>query len=126
MVPPAAGPVRPVRAMLTMRVPSEAAHQFEREWAQVARWVAGQHGCVRQTLSRVHDSGDPVYMLISDWSDLPAFRRFERSRRQDEVTAGLRALRTSARMEVAAIVEHREKPAGGQAATAPGPECNVR
>ena len=123
MAPSAAGPVR---AMLTMEVPSEAAQQFEREWARVARWAAGQQGCIRQTLSRVDEPGDPVYMLISDWSGLPAFRRFERSPRQDEVTAGLRALRISARMEVAAIVEHREKPAGGQAAATPGPGGGAR
>lgn len=123
MAPPVAGPVR---AMLTMTVPSAAAQQFEREWARVARWVAGQQGCVRQTLSRVYGTGDPVYMLISDWSDLSAFRRFERSPQQDEATAGLRALRTSSRMDVAAIVEHREKPGGHQSAAAPGPPGGAR
>jgi heme-degrading monooxygenase HmoA len=105
MPAPASGPVR---ATLTMTLPAGAAQEFEEEWARVARWVAGKAGCLRQTLARAGDTAECVYVITSDWSDLAAYRQFEHSQRQDDMTARLRALRTSARMEIHAIVRHHE------------------
>jgi heme-degrading monooxygenase HmoA len=95
------------RAVLTMSVPSGATDTFEAEWSRVAQWVAGQHGCLRQTLAR-GAGPEPVYVITSDWADLATYQRFERSEAQDAMTSGLRALRTTARMEVLTIVDHRE------------------
>jgi heme-degrading monooxygenase HmoA len=103
-----------------MNVPGEAAQKFEQEWARVARWVAEQDGCLRQTLSRVRDAHEPVYVISSDWADLPTYRRFEHSPLQDEMTAGLRALRTGARMEIVAILDHRERVTTASRAAATG------
>jgi heme-degrading monooxygenase HmoA len=104
-MPPPAGVG--VRAVLTMTVPAENADNFEREWTRVAHWIAHQDGCLRQTLSR---SAEPeaMYIITSDWTDLPTYQRFERSAGQDNMTAALRALRSTARMEILTVVAHRE------------------
>ena len=98
----------PVRAVLMMTVPADRAAAFEREWSRVADWVAGQPGCLRQTLSRAGDGGPASYVITSDWVDRPSYERFEHSSRQDTATAGLRELRTSVDMQVLSIVEHKE------------------
>ncbi len=98
---------RQIRAVLSMTVPVENSNLFEREWRRVAGWVESQPGCLRQTLSR-GQADEPLYVITSDWIDLGAFRAFETSSRQDAATAGLRALRRSAHMEILTIVDHRE------------------
>ncbi|TMR06720.1 antibiotic biosynthesis monooxygenase [Nonomuraea turkmeniaca] len=92
----------PVRAVLTMAVPPARAEEFELAWQQVASWAREQPGCLRQSLC----AADGAFVITSDWSDEESFRRFERSPEQDELTAGLRRLRTSARMEVQRILHH--------------------
>ncbi|GAA3602612.1 hypothetical protein GCM10022419_103710 [Nonomuraea rosea] len=93
----------PVRAVLTMAVPAARADEFELAWQRAATWAGRQPGCLRQSLCAT----DAGYVITSDWSDEESFRRFERSPGQDEATARLRALRTSARMEVQRIVHHQ-------------------
>lgn len=112
---------QPVRAVLIMTVPDALTDQFEQEWERVSHWVSHQDGCLRQTLSR-SPSAEPTYVITSDWTDLPAFQRFERSGGQENMTARLRVMRRTARQEVLGIVCHREAPdrtgypvAGGRA-----------
>jgi heme-degrading monooxygenase HmoA len=102
------GAERAVRAVLTMTVPQHAATEFEREWAAVAEWVQGQAGCLRQTLARVAGDEETTYVITSDWVDRATYHSFETGSRQDGATAGLRELRTSVRMDVLEIIEHRE------------------
>nr|SBO99416.1 hypothetical protein BN4615_P8932 [Nonomuraea gerenzanensis] len=92
-----------MRAVLTMAVPAARAQEFELAWKRAATLAQEQPGCLRQTLCAT----DTGYVITSDWSDEESFRRFERSPEQDEATAGLRALRTSARMEVHRILHHQ-------------------
>ncbi|WP_342769902.1 antibiotic biosynthesis monooxygenase [Thermomonospora umbrina] len=101
--------------VLTMTVRSEDATTFEAAWARAADWAGTRPGCLRQTLalSPSRPSGtvagtELTYQITSDWSDADRFHAFERSPEQDEVTAGLRMLRTSVRMELWKIVDHQE------------------
>jgi heme-degrading monooxygenase HmoA len=96
-----------VRAVLTMTVPQPSSADFEREWRAVATWVQSQAGCLQQTLGRAVGDGDTTYVITSDWTDYDTYRHFETSERQDGVTAGLRGLRTSVRMEVLEIIDHK-------------------
>ena len=96
-----------VRAALTMTVPTESGPEFERRWAEVASWAQDQPGCLRQSLARAAEEGTTTYVITSDWADRATFRQFETSSQQDEATKGLRALRTSVRMDVLEIVDHR-------------------
>ncbi|MEV8635676.1 antibiotic biosynthesis monooxygenase family protein [Streptosporangium sp. NPDC051023] len=96
-----------VRAVLTMTVRPESADAFEKEWAVVATWAQRQEGCLRQALCRDTGSEEVTYVITSDWADRDTYKRFETSERQDGITAGLRGLRTSVRMEVLDIIDHR-------------------
>ena len=98
-----------VRAVLIMTVPAEATEAFEQEWERVAHWVARQDGCLRQTLAR-SPAAEPTYVITSDWADLATYQRFERGDEQDAMTARLRELRSTARMEVVTILRHHESP----------------
>jgi heme-degrading monooxygenase HmoA len=77
--------------------------EFEQAWEKVADAASRSPGNLRQTLLR---AGEDDYVVTSDWVSRDAFTSFERSPEQDELTAPLRALRTSARMEVAEILVH--------------------
>jgi heme-degrading monooxygenase HmoA len=93
-----------IRVVLTMTVPAANAEAFESAWQGAAEYAGRRPGCLAQTLGR--QAGDElVYHVSSEWTDLDTFRSFERSAGQDEATAGLRRLRSSARMEWYEVVE---------------------
>jgi len=88
-----------VRATLQMKVKDGRGPDFERAWRAIAEQVRTVPGNVRQTLER--DPEDPdSFVVTSDWESREAFTLFERSPEQDELTAPLRELRSSARMTV--------------------------
>jgi heme-degrading monooxygenase HmoA len=90
---------RMVRATLQMKVKDGRGPDFERAWRAIADEVRSAPGNVRQTLSR--DPQDPdSFVVTSDWSSREEFSEFERSPEQDELTAPLRELRSSAQMTV--------------------------
>lgn len=116
---PAAG--RPVRATLHMRVKPGREGDFAREWKAVADRTREARGNLRQTLLR--DPDDPrAFVITSDWVDRDAFTAFERSPEQDDLTAGIRALRESARMSVHEIVRHVDAGTAGTAGSTEGEE----
>jgi heme-degrading monooxygenase HmoA len=88
-----------VRATLYMTVKEGRGPDFERAWQAIAEQVRSVPGNVHQTLAR--DPGDAdSFVVTSDWSNREVFGEFERSPQQDELTAPLRELRSSARMTV--------------------------
>lgn len=90
-----------------MTVKPGCGRDFEHKWAAIAEQIREFPGNLRQALAR--DLEDPnSFVVTSDWSDLEAFRSFESSREQDDVTTPLRELRTSARMTVHEIVSDVE------------------
>ncbi|MBA2558653.1 MAG: antibiotic biosynthesis monooxygenase [Propionibacteriales bacterium] len=97
-----------VRIVLEMRVlDSCEPADFLREWDNVSKAVATFSGNLGQALGRSL-LDDRIFFVTSDWIDEPSFRAFETSERQDELTAGLRSLRASARMNVQQIlIEHK-------------------
>jgi heme-degrading monooxygenase HmoA len=88
-----------VRATLYMTVKEGRGPDFERAWRAIAEQVRSVPGNVRQTLARDPEDSDS-FVVTSDWSDREVFGEFERSPEQDELTAPLRQLRSSARMTV--------------------------
>lgn len=96
-----------VRATLTLHVRAGRERSFERAWRAVAAEVRRTPGNVRQALLR--DPADPAaFVVTSDWESADAFREFERSPRQDALTAPIRALRESASLTVHELVAHLE------------------
>jgi heme-degrading monooxygenase HmoA len=102
-----------VRATLYMTVKEGRGPDFERAWRAIAEQVRAVSGNVRQTLARDPEDSDS-FVVTSDWSSREVFGEFERSPEQDELTAPLRELRSSARMTVHEILIDIEGGAGGR------------
>ena len=96
-----------VRATLRLTVRAGREHDFEQAWAEIAAEVRRAPGNLRQALLR-EGSEPAVFVITSDWETAAAFRAFERSPEQDELTEPLRALRDSSSMAVAQLVAHLE------------------
>ncbi|MBH1935799.1 antibiotic biosynthesis monooxygenase [Streptomyces sp. AV19] len=95
------GPV--FRVMLRMDIAPGRERDFERTWERVARRIAAEPANLGQALARdVTESG--VYHVVSDWTDEPAFREFERSEAHAGHRRRLRPFRLSGRMSVTRIV----------------------
>ena len=94
-----------VRATLRIAVLPGREQEFEDAWGKVAAVARGWPGNLRQSLLR---TADGTYLISSDWASRAAFGAFERSDSQDVLTAPIRALRTSASMEVAEFVSYVE------------------
>ncbi len=92
-----------IRATLQLRVRAGREPEFEAAWRLVARATSRWPGNLRQALLREADGG---YVITSDWVDRGAFGSFERSEEQDVLTAPIRALRESARMDIADVILH--------------------
>jgi heme-degrading monooxygenase HmoA len=102
-----------VRATLYMTVKDGRGPDFERAWRAIAEQVRAVPGNVRQTLARDPEDSDS-FVVTSDWSNREVFGEFERSPEQDELTAPLRELRSSARMTVHDVLIDIEGGAGGR------------
>lgn len=88
-----------VRATLHMKVKDGRGPDFERAWREIAEQVRSVPGNVRQTLARDPEDADS-FVVTSDWESRDVFGEFERSPEQDDLTAPLRELRSSAHMTV--------------------------
>ena len=99
-----------IRATLFMKVKAGREAEFEAAWRRVAEGARTAAGNLRQGLLR--DPREPgSFVITSDWESREAFASFERSPAQDALTAPLRELRESARMELYDLITHVE---GGQ------------
>ncbi|WP_239309864.1 MULTISPECIES: antibiotic biosynthesis monooxygenase [unclassified Frankia] len=94
-----------IRVTLTMRVRPNREQDFIDVWEKVALAASRATGNLRQSLLR---DGPCAFVITSDWTDREHFQAFERSPEQDALTAPLRDLRESVRMEVAEILVHLE------------------
>jgi heme-degrading monooxygenase HmoA len=101
-----------VRATLYMTVKEGRGPDFERAWQAIAEQVKAVPGNIRQTLARDPEDADS-FVVTSDWSDKEVFGEFERSPEQDELTAPLRELRSSARMTVHDVIVDLQNRDGG-------------
>jgi heme-degrading monooxygenase HmoA len=97
-----------VRASLYMKVKAGRGEDFEEVWRQIAQEVKQAPGNMRQALTRDPEDADS-FVVTSDWESREAFREFETSPEQDDLTAPLRDLRESARMTVHELVTHIER-----------------
>jgi heme-degrading monooxygenase HmoA len=94
-----------IRATLRMQVIPGRDDDFVGAWEKIAAAAATTDGNLGQCLLR----GQPgEFVITSDWASREAFSAFERSPEQDALTAGLRELRRSVRMDIAEIVAHVE------------------
>lgn len=96
-----------VRATLQMKVKEGRGEEFERAWRKIAEEIRRTPGNLRQALTR--DPGDAdSFVITSDWSSREAYSEFEHSPEQDDLTAPLRELRSSARQSVDDLLVHME------------------
>jgi len=96
-----------VRATLRMKVKQDRGDDFVAAWTRIAAEVRKDPGNLRQALSRDLEDRDS-FVVTSDWESREAFSAFETSPDQDELTAPLRELRESGRMEVHELLTHVE------------------
>jgi heme oxygenase (mycobilin-producing) len=88
-----------IRATLYMQVKEGREGDFEAAWQEVAEQARQIPGNLRQTLLR--DPDDPSgFLITTEWESREAYKAFELSPEQDDLTAPLRALRESARQVV--------------------------
>jgi heme-degrading monooxygenase HmoA len=66
------------RVMLRMVIKPGQEEQFEQEWYRSGSVITGQRANLGQWLSRSADEPG-VYYIVSDWTDEPRFREYERS-----------------------------------------------
>lgn len=88
-----------------MKVQAGHEQEFEQAWKVIAEQTRHVPGNLRQALLRNPTEPD-MFIITSDWESREAFGHFERSEAQDVLTAPLRALRKSARMDIQTLVMH--------------------
>lgn len=86
-----------LRVLLTLEVEPGREGEFEALWAEHAEFVAALPDNFGQSLLRRADSGTG-YVVLTDWADEPAFRRFEKSARQQEYLKRLWPMRAGGSM----------------------------
>jgi heme oxygenase (mycobilin-producing) len=110
-----------IRATLYMQVKEGREAEFERAWQNVAQQARRIPGNLRQTLLRDPDSPS-AFLITTEWESREAYKSFEVSPEQDDLTAPLRALRESARQvvyDVVADVEHGDVDRGSSESPRP-------
>lgn len=85
------------RVMLRMRIRPGAEEEFERTWLTIGKAVTDHPANIGQWLLR-GDEDEPVYYIISDWTDEPRFREFEHSAEHLEHRKQLHPYRTGGEM----------------------------
>jgi heme-degrading monooxygenase HmoA len=97
-----------------MKVKEGRGRDFERAWHDIAERARLVPGNLRQTLMRDPDDAS-TYVITTEWESADAYRSFEVSPDQDELTRPLRELRVSAKQAVYEIVADVESERAGPA-----------
>lgn len=93
------------RVMLRFTVNEGTEDAFEKVWFGIAERVRDTPGNIEQWLMR--DAEDPsTYYLISDWTDEPRFRVFERSPEHAADRASLTPFRYGVSMSTMRVLRH--------------------
>lgn len=100
------------RVLLKVDIVPGQEKEFERAWSQGRPAVTG-HPANRGHWLCAADGDASTYYVVSDWTDEPSFRDFERSETHLSHRAQLHPFRTGGSMTTMTIV------AGGTAAPAP-------
>jgi len=99
-----------LRVLLRIRISEGHEQEFEELWrghAETVRRLPGNHG--QQLLRTGGTKGD--YTVLTDWTDEPAFRAFERSAEQQAYLNRLWPIRAGGEMHLLEPL-HRLAPAG--------------
>lgn len=99
----------PFRVFLRLRTRPGEGPAFERAWRFGADLIAGQTDNRGQWLARSTEDPD-TYYVISDWTDEPSFRSYERSTVHAEHLARLRPHRAEGEMSTMSVI--RSMPRG--------------
>ncbi|MCQ4084227.1 antibiotic biosynthesis monooxygenase [Streptomyces sp. RB6PN25] len=91
------------RVILRMEIRPEAVDGFERTWLEVGELIAKEPANLGQVLVRGVEERN-VYYVITDWTDEPSFRRFERSELHVQHRRRLAPYRTGGEMAVTEVV----------------------
>src|SRR5215218_4799013 len=95
-----------------MKVKEGREGEFERAWHSIAERARHVPGNLRQTLMKDPEEAS-TYVITTEWESTEAYRSFETSPEQDELTRPLRELRESARQAVYDIVADVETDGAG-------------
>ncbi|AQZ63515.1 Antibiotic biosynthesis monooxygenase [[Actinomadura] parvosata subsp. kistnae] len=91
------------RVMLRMRIKPGMTEEFEQAWFHVSDLIRHHPANRGQWLSRSAEEPG-VYYVVSDWTDEPRFREFEKSDRHAEHRAKLAAFRSASSMTTMSVV----------------------
>lgn len=91
------------RVVLRMNTLPGHAKEFEREWVAGAGLIAEEPANLGQWLSKSTDEED-VYYIVSDWTDEPRFREYERSARHLTHRSRLHPFRASGSMTTMNVI----------------------
>jgi quinol monooxygenase YgiN len=95
-----------LRVLLQIEVKPGCAGDFERLWHEHAAKVGALPDNHGQSLSRRTDNPD-AYVVLSDWTDEPAFRAFEHSEAQQAYLKRLWPMRAGGSMTLLDVVTDR-------------------
>ena len=87
------------RVMLRAEIKAGMEQDFEQAWLSIGQGVTNHPANLGQWLYR-SDSEDRVYYIVSDWTDEPSFREFERSEQHVEHRVKLHPYRSGGSMTV--------------------------
>lgn len=94
------------RVIIEIDVVAGGAAGFERAWLDVAEVIGTQNANLGQWLLR--DTEHPLrYLVVSDWTDEPSFRRFEVSDPHTENRRKLAPYRQGGSMTTMTVRHHR-------------------
>jgi len=100
------------RVLLRMQIRPGLERDFERVWLDIGCTIAGQPGVLGQTLLETIEDG--TYLTVSDWTDEPAFRRFEHSAEHVGNRRRLEPFRVGGSMTTMQVVHRVAGPAIGE------------
>ena len=103
------------RVMLRMEIRAGMEKEFEKTWYKVGGAITEHPANIRQWLARSADD-ECVYYVVSDWTDEPGFREFERSERHLEHRTRLHPYRSHGSMTTMRIVYEMAGANGGEGA----------
>lgn len=91
------------RVALRMNTLPGKGEEFERAWVAGAGLIAKESANIGQWLSKSADE-ENVYYIVSDWTDEPRFREYERSERHLTHRSQLHPFRASGSMAVMNVI----------------------
>jgi heme-degrading monooxygenase HmoA len=96
---------QPFRILLRLEIAEGRGEEFEQTWLSVGNVITDHPANRGQWLMRSAEEAS-VYYIISDWTDEPGFREFERSDEHVDHRVLLHPFRTGGYMTTMTVLHH--------------------